>query len=555
MRTDQFVRLFILPEVWRKAEHHQKKKLTFFVYLCLSLIVFVGIRAIHMFFAQPELSHLIALPLTIVFGSIVSLGVLRISGRIDFSGHLLLILLSLVVIVGTLVFKLGTATVITRWIPVFPLVATLLLGVAGGRLWTILSILITVGLHFTYFPGEGSLVGEHLAATAAIILITVVTSAISYFYETMRLENERVLQEKIDSRVSFLKTANEQLRTPALILSEMTNALAKTSLDEDQLSYLETMKKANFSLNDGINQLVDAAKREVNSEATILEPFLISRLLGEVVGFVKVLISSRSSQIGFEIGEGTPSVVVGDEEKIKRILYNLIEGFLQQISNSTVSIQAGPSQDQTQALQFNIQIRSAIPVKFIIEPDTAGYRFALRCIEQVGGRLRTTVEDKSLNFLIEIPLRLPSALEEGKLVKSLRPTNQDRRPKVLLVDDSPESLLILTKILSDLKFNISQSFDGALAVEKFKNEYFDLVIMDLAMPNLDGFSAIHKMRDLELEELRPSTHIIVISGTDSSEDIKKALLVGANDHIAKPIVKRIIVEKISLLASETQVSN
>lgn len=553
MRSDQFVRFFVLPEVWASSDHNRRGKIAFFVLLCFSIISLVSIRAIHLFFAQPDLHHLIALPMCIVLGAISSLGILRWRGHLVFASHLILILIAIMVIVGTVIFQQGTASVVTRWVPAIPLAATLLLGLRGGRLWAILSIFLMVLLHFGFHPGEGHSEDDHLNSTAATILTTLFCFLIAYFYESMRVENERVLQEKIDSRINFLKTANEQLRAPAIMLSEVSEALTNTKPSDEQKPYVEAIKKASLSIDKGVKKLLDATKHEIREELTSAEPFSVFRLLNDVVGFLKGIISARSSQISFEVIEETPAILVGDAEKISQIIYNLINGCISQISSANIKIQASSDQGNRFGLLLSVQINSEFLSKFRIETDTAGYRLAIKYIDQLGGSLRSNVEEGGSSFLIKLPLQKPTALEEATFVKTNRPSKMERPPTALLVDDSPESLLLLSKILGDLKFNISQSLDGVLAIEKFKDEYFDLVIMDLAMPNLDGFSAIHKMRDLELEELRPPTHIIVISGTDSADDIRKALLVGANDHIAKPIVKRIIVEKISSLAPETQI--
>lgn len=126
-------------------------------------------------------------------------------------------------------------------------------------------------------------------------------------------------------------------------------------------------------------------------------------------------------------------------------------------------------------------------------------------------------------------------------VESLRPAGTHQQTRVLVVDDDETNRLVLERVLNRLQPSIRFAVDGAEATEAFEQEAFDVVLMDLRMPRMDGFEAIRRMRALELDRGSSRTPILVVSAHSDPEHVAEARSAGADDHIGKPInVKRLL---------------
>ncbi|WP_240609618.1 response regulator [Phenylobacterium deserti] len=133
-----------------------------------------------------------------------------------------------------------------------------------------------------------------------------------------------------------------------------------------------------------------------------------------------------------------------------------------------------------------------------------------------------------------------------------RPT--DRPLRVLMADDHPTNRAVIEVILSLIDADLMAVEDGAQALEAFKRGAFDVVLMDLQMPVMDGLTAIRGIRNFEQEALRGRTPVLAVSANAMSEHVAAALEAGADRHIAKPVVPEALLDAISRAVAEAEAS-
>lgn len=138
---------------------------------------------------------------------------------------------------------------------------------------------------------------------------------------------------------------------------------------------------------------------------------------------------------------------------------------------------------------------------------------------------------------------VPHSENEQARVEALSPS-QPSPLNILLVEDMEDNRVLVTLLLKALPYRLDLAENGAVGVEKFRSRQYDLLLMDIHMPVMDGYEAIRIMRLWEEEQKRGATPIIALTGNTLEEDIKKAQATGFTAHLTKPLKKQTLLEAI-----------
>jgi CheY-like chemotaxis protein len=149
----------------------------------------------------------------------------------------------------------------------------------------------------------------------------------------------------------------------------------------------------------------------------------------------------------------------------------------------------------------------------------------------------------------------PPALTNNSTSEQLITRKQQAAPieagpalRILLADDAADNRLVVKAYLKHTAYQLTIVENGALAVERFTREPFDLILMDIQMPVMDGYEAMKLIRQYEAHEAKPATPIIALTASAFGEDIDRCLKSGATAHVAKPVSKRVLIATIQLYA-------
>jgi CheY-like chemotaxis protein len=277
--------------------------------------------------------------------------------------------------------------------------------------------------------------------------------------------------------------------------------------------------------------------------------------------------------------------LIGDPTKLKQILINLTSNAMKFTRQGFIRISVGRSPTKNDSLMFSVtDSGSGIPAskqhlifqKFSQADSSISRRFGgtglglaitKSLTELMGGQIWfKSQENVGTTFYFTLPyheaavqpfLTPPSAVLVGEILKpTLVPVSPksetEKKIKILLADDTADNRILFNHYLKDKDYEIIEAENGLEAVDKIKSDKFDIVFMDVQMPELDGYGATEEIRHWEDQQHKPHIPIIALTAHALSEDRQKSLRAGCDDHITKPFKKDALLSVINKYTHQQQ---
>lgn len=367
---------------------------------------------------------------------------------------------------------------------------------------------------------------------------------------------ERKLAESANQVKSmFLANMSHEIRTPLGVILGFIEVLKDPQLSAtDRLRYLETIESTGQNLNRIINDILDISKVESGHLETEIREFSVKELLDELDTMFKRRVQQKQNQISFEIDPKSIDRIYSDRLRLQQILVNLIGNALRFTENGNVIVRYSSTPE---VLSFEVS-----DTGIGLTPEQADKIFGLftqadqsitrkyggtglglvlskRLAQILGGDvvLKQSTPGKGSTFLARVKndrAMTTSRRSKEPPTKAGTDTAKDtealRGKRVLVVDDSDENQLLLKVLLTKAGVDIDYAPNGAIGVEKAMSEDFDMVLMDIQMPVLDGYAATAKLRSLGYKK-----PIIALTANAMKEDRERSLQAGCNDYLTKPI--------------------
>jgi CheY-like chemotaxis protein len=351
----------------------------------------------------------------------------------------------------------------------------------------------------------------------------------------------------------------------------LTNLLIKTELEEQQRKYMNVIKKSSENLLVIINDILDLSKIEAGKMD--FEQTAFSPQDAVETAYHTLLFKAEEKKLTFQINinESVPKTLIGDPTRLNQVLINLAGNAIKFTEKGSVTIDINEinRNGKSSTIQFSI-IDTGIGIAKenigkIFESfsqassDTTrkfggtglGLTISRQLIELQGGTIDVQSElGKGTTFSFTIPFSIGEESEIGRRADS----SNDIKPetlkgiRILLVEDNPFNQMVAVDTLIDLigELTIDVAENGKIAVEKAKENEYDIVLMDIQMPEMDGFEATRTIRSLASP--RNLTPIMAMTANVTSEELAKCFESGMNEYISKPFDTQDLVNKIGRLA-------
>lgn len=392
-----------------------------------------------------------------------------------------------------------------------------------------------------------------------------------------RKKNERQMIEAKDAaeastraKSEFLANMSHELRTPMNGILGLAEILKGSELDAKQRECLEALHSSGNSLLTILNDILDFSKIEAGELTLETQPFCLNQLLDGLRDLLAPMASKKGLNLDIKLSDTLHSMYQGDESRLQQILINLAGNAIKftQEGRVDISVAIEAQDDDLQSLHFRvIDSGVGIPEKSLptifnkfTQADNSntrkfggtglGLAISKQLVELMGGTIGVeSVEGKGSTFWFTVPLRI-----ERDVQPVSQPVMHHIIPKeaiaaenanILLVEDHPINRMLLTQLLEKLgitKYDIAEN--GQEAIDCVECKYYDLILMDCQMPEVDGYEAAATIRHMETN-LQIHTPIIAMTANAMVGDREKCLKSGMDDYISKPIDFNKLIETVS----------
>ena len=370
-------------------------------------------------------------------------------------------------------------------------------------------------------------------------------------------KDQAILSDRAKSK--FLAFMSHEMRTPLNGILGVLDLLKTTRLDNRQKRYVNVATFSSEALLHQVNDALDVTHIDTGSLALALRPFRPADVIESVADSLEPLAHEKGLWMSVDIPEDMRGEFVGDSARIGQILTNLIGNAVKFTSEGEISVSVTGStcQSETQLVIKVIDTGQGIPnsqLDFVFEDhvvlseaegrlnrgDGLGLPIARKIARAMGGEITvSSTEGKGSTFALNVPLvQVPQHLEEGVTQDDVLPANVvDARLKgkkrILIVEDNPINRSVLSDMLQGLGHEVAEAESGEKGQELAADRAFDLIIMDISMPGMDGIQTTAKIR----RSHGPNQHIPIygLSAYADEEYRSRAETVGMSGFFTKPM--------------------
>jgi signal transduction histidine kinase/CheY-like chemotaxis protein len=374
-------------------------------------------------------------------------------------------------------------------------------------------------------------------------------------------ENATIIaNEAVKAKQQFLSTMSHEIRTPMNAIIGFTKVLLKTDLTTKQNEYLNAIKISGDALIVLINDILDLAKVDAGKMTFERKPFKLAASLSAMLYLFDTKIQEKNLVLIKEYDDRIPDVLVGDAVRLHQIILNLMSNAIKFTTKGRITVSAvllkedaqnvtiefavkdtgiGITDDKMTKIFDNFQQASSETAR-LFGGTGLGLAIVKQLVEAQGGKVSVTskiTEGSRFSFTLTFLKTDDTAEFHPELIE----LNTDHKNiKILVVEDMKLNQLLMQTILDDFGFAHDMADNGLIAVEKLKNNDYDIILMDLQMPEMNGFEATEYIRNT----LKLTVPIIALTADVTTVDVAKCKTVGMNDYVSKPLDERILYAKI-----------
>jgi len=416
-----------------------------------------------------------------------------------------------------------------------------------------------------------NITGRKQAEDELRVILEEVESVNAHLEEQTLLANKMAVQAEAANiaKSQFLANMSHEIRTPMNAVIGMAHLLTDTALTKDQQHFANTIQQSADSLLNIINDILDFSKIEAGKLDLKIIDFDLIQLLDELNDMLSIEAREKALEYVCQVDPRVPRFVSGDPGRIRQVLVNLVGNAIKFTPKGEVQIQVNlmrndvPDDEQQIMLMFSIvdtgigipdeKVQTLFEAFTQVDASTTrefggtglGLSIAKNLIEMMGGRLDVLSQPgKGSVFKFTVLLKKAEPVEKEftetvKPVPEVLPERISReiayRASILVAEDFPVNQEVVSGFLESFGFFAHIVENGCQAIDALERKQYDLVLMDVQMPEMDGLEATRIIRDPESRVLDHNIVVIALTGHALKGDRQRYLDAGMNDYLSKPI--------------------
>ena len=381
----------------------------------------------------------------------------------------------------------------------------------------------------------------------------------------------RVAESAVKAKQQFLSNMSHEIRTPMNAIIGFTKVVMKTDLSAKQKEYLTAIKMSGDALIVLINDILDLAKVDAGKMIFEQTPFKLSLSISSMLHLFETKIQEKNLRLVKEYDKRIPEVLVGDPVRLHQIILNLVSNSVKFTTKGriTVSVRLLNEDNEKVNIEFavsdtgigiaenklgkvfeNFQQASSGTSR-LYGGTGLGLAIVKQLVESQGGTIHVKSklnEGSTFSFCLSFLKTKAEPEMENEIVEL---DAEIKNIKVLVAEDIALNQLLMKTILDEFGFECEIAANGKIAVEKLQMNTYDVVLMDLQMPEMNGFEATEYIRNT----MNSSIPIIALTADVTTVDLAKCRSVGMNDYIAKPVDERLLYSKIVGVVKKTLIAS